>query len=124
MIGSSAREIADAIADATGRDVNVYPYEPETASAPCVWLVFTEAAYVSGVGWVNTYEATVVADVALNAADAQAQLATLTDAVLDLKCDGVIAVEMIARGGGLTTRIGEANHPVVLVTIPQVTTVC
>lgn len=128
MIGDAAREIADAIAASVDAhalgEVNVYPYEPETAAAPCVWLVFVDAAYVSGAGWTNTFEASVVADAALNPLDAQANLHALTDAVLALKCDGVVTTEMTARGGGLTTRIGDVGHPVVLVTIPQVTSEC
>lgn len=128
MIGTAAAEIADAIALAMEHhgvgEVNVYPYEPETAAAPCVWLTFLESGYVSGVGRLNTFEATVVADAALNPLDAQALLYRLTDAVLDLKCDGVVAVDLVARGGGLTTRMGDVPHPVVLVTIPQVDGSC
>lgn len=129
MIGAAAAEVADAIAASVAEAmpsaiVNVYPYEPETAAAPCVWLVFVDCSYVAGAGWTNTFEATVVADAALNPLDAQRQLHALTDAVLDLKCAGVVAVDMSARGGGLTSRIGEVPHPAVLVSIPQIQTVC
>lgn len=103
--------------------VTVYVAEPETAAAPCVWLRFLEARW--GVGrWVITYEATVVADAALGPPDAQAQLATMTDAVIAAECPGVIATDLVARGGGLTARIGDVAHPCHLVTIPQLTAIC
>lgn len=129
MIDRAAAEVTAAIVDALDAalprvTVNVYGYEPETAAAPCVWLTFLESRYERGAGWVNTFEASVVSDAALGALDAQRQLLAMTDAVLDLKCDGVVAVDMVARAGGLSARIGDIPHPVVLVTIPQVTSAC
>jgi len=106
-----------------GTVVTVYPAEPETAAAPCVWLVFLEARHELG-RWELTYQATVAADAALGAIDAQRQLGAMTSALLELEAAGVVTSRMVARGGGLTTRIGEVAHPCHLVTIPQNTSVC
>jgi hypothetical protein len=128
VIAQGALQVADGIRAAValelpGTVVAVTPAEPETAAAPCIWLRFLEARY--GVGrWTVTYEATVVADAALGALDAQAQLGALTDAVLAADVVGVITTDMVARGGGLTARIGEAAHPCTIVTIPQLTQAC
>lgn len=123
MIEEAATAIAAALAGALGEGVMVYPAEPETAAAPCVWLVFLEARHTTP-GWVIVHEATVVADVGLAAVDAQATLAAMTDTVLGVEVPGVLTNEMVARGGGLTTRIGDVAHPCHLVTIPQLTQVC
>ena len=129
MIAEAVTEIAEALRDAMSRHlpaltVDVYAYEPETAAAPCAWLSFVEASYLALVGWTVEVEVTVVADAALNPLDAQLQLGRLADAVLDLKCAGVVTTDLVARGGGLTTRIGDIPHPAVLVTVAQVTTSC
>lgn len=128
MIAEAAAAVAAAIAASVAVElpdstVAVYDQEPDTAAAPCVWLVFLEARYGTG-GWTITQEATVVADAALGAVDAQAQLAALTDAVLALECPGVRTTDLVARGGGLTTRIGDTAHPCHVVSIPQLTQVC
>lgn len=123
MIAESAGVIAAAIAAQLGEGVTVHPVEPETAAAPCVWLTFTEARWQSG-GWTVTFDATVVADAGLGAVDAQAALAAMTDAVLALEAPGVSAIDMSARGGGLTARIGDTAHPCTVVTIPQHSQVC
>ena len=123
MIAEGTASVAAALAVTLGETAHVYDHEPETAAAPCVWLTFLEARFAAG-SWAVTFEATVVADAGLGALDAQRQLDAMTDAVLVIECAGVIANDMIARGGGLTTRIGDVPHPVHLVTIPQVTSVC
>ena len=130
MIGAAASQIADAIrrsvsgALGEGAVVSVYPAEPETAAAPCVWLTFVGASCDNGGVWTITFEASVVADAALGALDAQDQLGAMTSAVLLMDCPGVIARNMTARGGGLTTRFGDTPHPVHLVEIPQLSQVC
>lgn len=127
MISDGAATVAQAIEAAMldalpGAVVSVYSSEPETAAAPCVWLAFVAARY--GPGWLVTFDATVTADAALGAVDAQRQLATMTDAILRMECAGVAAREITARGGGLTTRIGEVPHPCTVVSIPQTDQVC
>lgn len=123
--GTVARAIGEAVAAALGETavVTVYDHEPDTAAAPCVWITFLEARYAAG-SWVVSFEASLVADAGLGALDAQRQLAAMTDAVLTMDCPGVVTLDMVARGGGLTARIGDVPHPVHLVTIPQLNQVC
>jgi hypothetical protein len=128
VIEQGAGEVVTAIRAAVAAGlpsvvVSVYAAEPETAAAPCIWLRFLEARYAAA-RWSITYEAWIVADAGLGAVDAQRQLAAMTDAVLAIECPGVVATDMTARGGGLTTRIGEVAHPCHLATIPQLTQVC
>ena len=108
-----AAAIGAAVAGTLGEGVAVAvdPSPPETAAPPCVWLVFVGARYDGGRGWLISLGATVVADAALGAVDAAAQLAAMTDAVLTMTAPGVEPRAMTARGEGLTTRWATSPIP-------------
>jgi len=116
--------VAAAVQVALGESAFVYDHVPETTAPPCAWLGFVAAFYDSTRGWEITFDVTVVADAGLGAVDAANQLATMTDAVLTMSCVGVEPRGMSARGGGLTTRVGDVAHPCTVVTVPQLNQVC